>query len=59
VRNARRRAGFTLVEVIVVLVILAILMAIAVPALTGYIEKARMQNYKSEAALVGSATHLE
>jgi type IV pilus assembly protein PilA len=34
-----RRAGFTLVEVIVVLVILAILAAIAIPALTGYIDK--------------------
>jgi prepilin-type N-terminal cleavage/methylation domain-containing protein len=37
----RRRAGFTLVEVIVVLVILAILAAIAIPALTGYIDKAK------------------
>jgi prepilin-type N-terminal cleavage/methylation domain-containing protein len=35
-----KRAGFTLVEVIVVLVIIAILAAIAVPALTGYIDKA-------------------
>jgi prepilin-type N-terminal cleavage/methylation domain-containing protein len=34
------RAGFTLVEVIVVIVIIAILAAIGVPALTGYIEKA-------------------
>jgi hypothetical protein len=30
-------------------VILAILAAIAIPALTGYIEKARMQDFKSEA----------
>jgi prepilin-type N-terminal cleavage/methylation domain-containing protein len=37
----RRRAGFTLVEVIVVLVILAILAAIAIPALTGYIDRAQ------------------
>lgn len=33
--------GFTLVELIVVLVILAILAALLVPALTGYIDKAR------------------
>ena len=33
--------GFTLVELIVVLVILAILAAILVPALLGYIDKAR------------------
>jgi prepilin-type N-terminal cleavage/methylation domain-containing protein len=39
--KARDKKGFTLVEVIVVLVILAILMAIAVPSLTGYIDKAR------------------
>jgi prepilin-type N-terminal cleavage/methylation domain-containing protein len=41
----RRRAGFTLVEVIVVLVILAILAAIAIPALTGYIKKAQDKQY--------------
>jgi prepilin-type N-terminal cleavage/methylation domain-containing protein len=35
--------GFTLVEVIVVLVILAILAAIAIPALTGYIKKAKIE----------------
>jgi prepilin-type N-terminal cleavage/methylation domain-containing protein len=39
-----RRAGFTLVEVIVVLVILAILAAIAIPALTGYIDKAQWRS---------------
>jgi type IV pilus assembly protein PilA len=44
----RRRAGFTLVEVIVVLVILAILAAIAVPALTGYIDKAKMKTIEAE-----------
>jgi prepilin-type N-terminal cleavage/methylation domain-containing protein len=36
----KNKAGFTLVEVIVVIVIIAILAAIGVPALTGYIEKA-------------------
>ena len=39
-RKLNNKKGFTLVEVIVVLVILAILIAIAVPALTGYIDKA-------------------
>ena len=37
----RRNHGFTLVELIVVLVILAILAAILVPALLGYIDRAR------------------
>ena len=35
--------GFTLVELIVVLVILAILAAILVPALLGYIDRAKQQ----------------
>ena len=34
-------SAFTLVELIVVLVILAVLAAMLVPALTGYIRKAR------------------
>ena len=41
--------GFTLVELIVVLVILAILAAILVPALLGYIDKARNAQYEEEA----------
>ena len=36
-----KKKGFTLVELIVVLVILAILAALLVPALTGYIDKAK------------------
>ncbi len=35
------KKGFTLVELIVVLVILAILAALLIPALTGYIDKAK------------------
>lgn len=37
----KNKKGFTLVELIVVLVILAILAALLVPALTGYIDKAK------------------
>ena len=41
IRKMKNKKGFTLVELIVVLVILAILAALLVPALTGYIDKAK------------------
>ena len=50
------KKGFTLVELIVVLVILAILAAILVPALLGYIDKAREKQVttNAEAAYVAA-----
>ncbi len=42
------KKGFTLVELIVVLVILAILAALLVPALTGYIDKAKKKQIIAE-----------
>lgn len=42
------KKGFTLVELIVVLVILAILAALLIPALTGYIDKAKQKNVIAE-----------
>jgi prepilin-type N-terminal cleavage/methylation domain-containing protein len=48
-RREAKRAGFTLVEVIVVIVIIAILAAIGVPALTGYIDKAQDKQYIAKA----------
>ena len=48
-KKHKKNGGFTLVEVIVVLVILAILMAIAIPALTGYIDKAAERKAMAEA----------
>lgn len=43
-----KKKGFTLVELIVVLVILAILAALLVPALTGYIDKAKKKSIIAE-----------
>ena len=52
----KNNKGFTLVELIVVLVILAILAAILVPALLGYIDKAREKQVttNAEAAYVAA-----
>ena len=47
--------GFTLVELIVVLVILAILAALLVPALLGYIDKAKNSKYLEEARSIYTA----
>ena len=47
-KKLKDKKGFTLVELIVVLVILAILAALLVPALTGYIDKARNKQIISE-----------
>lgn len=46
-RNNKKK-GFTLVELIVVLVILAILAALLIPALTGYIDKAKNKSVVAE-----------
>lgn len=52
----KNNKGFTLVELIVVLVILAVLAAILVPALLGYIDRAKNQQYIVEAKDLMTAT---
>lgn len=50
------KKGFTLVELIVVLVILAVLAAMLVPALVGYIDRARDEKeFQTAATIYGAA----
>ncbi len=58
-RKTNKDKGFTLVELIVVLVILAILAAILVPALLGYIDRAREKQYVLNAKSALTATQAE
>ena len=47
--DSHSKRAFTLVELIVVLVVLAIIAALLVPALTGYIKRAKREHYYDEA----------
>ena len=56
IMNKKNKRGFTLVELIVVLVILAILASLLIPALTGYVTKAKKQAVITEARDVWTAS---
>lgn len=55
-KKLKEKKGFTLVELIVVLVILAILAALLIPALTGYIDKAKEKDIIAETRQTVMAT---
>lgn len=54
-KQKKRDDGFTLVEMLAVLVIVAVLAAVAVPSAKGFVEKAKRNSYIAEARVVCTA----
>jgi type IV pilus assembly protein PilE len=54
-RNKKNQAGFTLIELMIVVVIIAILASVAIPSYTGYITDARRQGAVQEMLKIASA----
>lgn len=54
-KEMKREDGFTLVEILAVLVIVAVVAAVTVPTMMGFVERAKKDRYIAEAKLVCSA----
>jgi type IV pilus assembly protein PilE len=54
-RSKKNQAGFTLIELIIVVVVIAILASVAIPSYTGYITDARRQGAVQEMLKIASA----
>lgn len=54
-RDLRRQGGFTLIEVVVVVGVIAVLAAILTPFITKYIEDSRRARAQNEAQVIGAA----
>lgn len=54
-KQRKNEEGFTLVEMLAVLVIIAVLAAVAVPSMSGFIEKAKRNSYIAETRIVCTA----
>jgi len=57
-RRHRRRHGFTLLEIVIAVTIVAILAAVIVPRLTGYIGKAKTDRAKADTATLAKQVEL-
>src|SRR5713101_6550916 len=57
-RRSRNDAGYTLLELLVVMGILAVLTAVATPQLMGYFGKAKMQSVQLQIENIGTALEM-
>ncbi len=57
-RRHRKNAGYTLLELLVVMGILAVLTAVATPQLMGYFGKAKVQTAQLQVENIGTALEL-
>lgn len=57
-RRRRRQAGYTLLELLVVMGILAVLTAIATPQVMGYFNKAKTESVQLQVQNIGTALEL-